>query len=154
MLSDEERREIEAKMRRYEDKRAASIDALKIIQRHRGWVDDTALQDTAELLGISPDELDGVATFYNLIFRRPVGRHVILLCDSISCWVCGYEPVHCQLRERLGITMGQTTPDKRFTLLPIACLGACDGAPVMMIDDDLHRDLTPERIATILMNYD
>lgn len=154
MLTDEERCEIETKMEHYENNGAASIDALKTIQRHRGWVDDTALRDTAELLGLSPDKLDGVATFYNLIFRRPVGRHVILLCDSISCWVCGYESIHCQLRERLGITMGQTTPDKRFTLLPTACLGACDGAPVMMIDDDLHRNLTPERIDTILQDYD
>lgn len=154
MLSDEERREIEAEMSRYEHKRATSVEALKIIQRHRDWVDDEALRDTAELLGLSPDELDGVATFYNLIFRRPVGRHIILLCDSISCWICGYEQVHRQLRERLGIAMGQTTADGRFTLLPTACLGACDGAPVMMIDDDLHRNLSPERIDTILVNYD
>ncbi|MCO6442282.1 MAG: NADH-quinone oxidoreductase subunit NuoE [Nitrococcus mobilis] len=154
MLSDEERRAIETEMSRYEHKRAASVDALKIIQRHRGWVDDAALRDAAELLGGSPAELDGVATFYNLIFRHPVGRHVILLCDSISCWICGYEPVHRELRERLGIAMGQTTPDGRFTLLPTACLGACDGAPVLLIDDDLHRNLTPGCLDTILANYD
>lgn len=154
MLSNEERREIEAEMARYEDKRATSVEALKIIQHHRGWVDDAGLHDAAALLGLSEAELDGVATFYNLIFRRPVGRHVILLCDSISCWVCGYEPLHRALRERLGIAMGQTTPDGRFTLLPTACLGACDGAPTMLIDDDLHRNLAAEHLDTILTGYD
>lgn len=154
MLSDEERREIAAEMAHYEETRAAGVEALKIIQRHRGWVDDAALQDAAELLGLPEAELDGVATFYNLIFRRPVGRHVILLCDSISCWVCGYETVHQALRERLGVAMGETTADGRFTLLPTACLGACDGAPAMLIDHDLHRNLACERLDSILADYD
>lgn len=154
MLSDEERREIEAELPHYEDAGALSLDALKTVQRHRGWVDDQGLADCAELLGVSVADLEGVATFYNLVFRHPVGRHVVLVCDSISCWVCGYDRICGHLRERLGVELGQTTGDDRFTLLPVNCLGACDGAPTMMIDDDLHRDLTPERIDEVLARYE
>jgi NADH-quinone oxidoreductase subunit E len=99
------------------------------------------------------DELEGVASFYNLIFRKPVGRHVILICDSISCWIMGYERMREHLTTRLGINLGETTADGRFTLLPIDCLGACDHAPALMIDDDLHGDLDPEKIDEILNKY-
>jgi NADH-quinone oxidoreductase subunit E len=137
----------------YPQKRAACIEALKVVQQHRGWVSDEALDEVAELLEMTPDELDGVATFYNLIFRKPVGRHVILICDSVSCWIMGYDNLRGHLRSRLGIDLGETTADGRFTLLPSVCLGACDRAPVMMVDDDLHLDLTPERIDQILAGY-
>jgi NADH-quinone oxidoreductase subunit E len=80
---------------------------------------------------MSPAEVDSVTTFYNLIFRRPVGRHVILICDSVSCWIMGYEQVLNHIKRRLGVEIGQTTTDRRFTLLPIACLGACDKAPAV-----------------------
>ena len=153
MLTEEEQREIEAEIPRYADKRAVSIDAMKIVQRHRGWVSDESLHDIAELLEMSSDELEGVATFYPMIYREPVGRHVVLYCDSVSCWIMGSEQVRDQLRSRLGIDPGETTRDGRFTLLPIVCLGTCDHAPAMMIDDDLHRDLEPERIDEILERY-
>jgi len=154
VLSDEERHEIEAEVAIYPQKRAACIEALKVVQQHRGWVSDEALDEVAELLEMTPDELDGVATFYNLIFRKPVGRHVILICDSVSCWIMGYDNLRDHLKSRLGIDLGETTPDGRFTLLPSVCLGACDHAPVMMIDDDFHLDLTPERIDQILAGYE
>ena len=154
MLSDEERHEIEAEVAIYPQKRAACIEALKVVQQHRGWVSDEALDEVAGLLEMTPDELDGVATFYNLIFRKPVGRHVILICDSVSCWIMGYDNLLGHLRSRLGIDLGETTADGRFTLLPSVCLGACDRAPVMMVDDDLHLDLTPERIDQILAGYE
>ena len=91
MLTPEERQEIEAEFPHYPTKQAVSIDAMKIIQRHRGWVSDESLRDLGELLDMTTDELDGVATFYNLIFRKPVGRHIVLICDSVSCWIMGYE---------------------------------------------------------------
>ncbi len=153
MLNEMEKREIEAEFPRYEQKRAVGIEALKVVQRHRGWVSDEALREVAAFLGMTPDELDNVATFYNLIFRRPVGRHVILLCDSVTCWVMGYERIRQALCERLQIQMGQTTADNRFTLLPVVCLGTCDHAPALMIDDDLHRDVDPERLEEILARY-
>lgn len=150
MLSDTERQEIEQELLHYPDKRAACIEALKIVQRHHGWVSDERLKSLAAILGMTPDELDGVATFYNLIYRQPVGRHVVLLCNSISCWIMGYEQIRTHMKERLGVDLGQTTVDQRFTLLPIVCLGACDHAPTMMIDDELHQDLTPGKVDGIL----
>lgn len=134
-------------------KSAACIEALKIVQEERGWISDDNIISIAEHLEISPEQVDSVATFYNLIFRRPVGRHVILLCDSISCWVVGYEKIHLQLKNKLNINWGETTEDQRFTLLPIPCLGTCDHAPAMMIDNDLHRDLSVEKLEEILEQY-
>jgi len=154
MLNQVEKNEIEAVLDRYPLKRAAGIEALRIVQNHRGWVSDEALLDVAALLDVSATELDAVATFYNLIFRRPVGRHVILVCDSVSCWIMDYQTVADHLKKRLGIEFGQTTADGRFTLLPHACLGACDRAPVMMIDDRLYEFLDPARIDEILDTYE
>ena len=114
---------------------------------------DESLRDIAEHIGMSPTDLDSIATFYNLIFRRPVGRHVISVCDSVSCWIMGCEQLREHLQQRLGIGLGETTADNRFTLLPIVCLGACDHAPAMMLDDDLHTDLDSQQIDKELENY-
>jgi len=153
MLTVEERQEIEAELAHYPTKQSVCIDAMQIIQRHRGWVSDESLKDLAEFLGMSVEDLDGVATFYNLIFRKPVGRHVVMVCDSVSCWIMGYERVRDQMSKRLGVKMGETTSDGRFTLLPIVCLGTCDHAPAMMVDGDLHRDLDPQKLDGILEKY-
>jgi NADH-quinone oxidoreductase subunit E len=153
MLSDEERCEIEAELPHYPAKQAVCIDAMKIVQKYRGWVSDEALQDIADFLGMSSSDLDGVATFYNLIFRQPVARHVVFLCDSVSCWIMGYEQQRRHLMQHLGVDFGGTTADGRFTFLPIVCLGACDHAPAMMIDGDLHEDLDPSKIDVILNRY-
>lgn len=153
MLTRNEATEIQAELARYGQKRGACIEALKIVQRHRGWVSDESLSDLADFLGMTMEDLDGVATFYNLIYRKPVGRHVILVCTSVSCHVMGFEEVLDYLREKLGIGFGETTPDERFTLLPAVCLGACDHAPAMMVDADLHGDLDPQKIDTILDGY-
>jgi NADH-quinone oxidoreductase subunit E len=153
MLSPEERREIETEFPHYPTKRALSIDALRIVQKHRGWVSDEALEDIGELLGLSGADLDGVATFYNLIFRKPVGKHVIYLCDSVSCWIMGCRSLGDQLSTRLSAQFGETTADGRFTLLPIVCLGDCDHAPAMMIDDDLHHDVEVAKLDGILERY-
>ena len=153
MLTDTERQEIESHLAEYPYKRAACIEALKVVQRERGGVSDEVLSDVAALLDMTPDELDNVATFYNLIFRQPVGKHVILLCDSVSCWIMGYTKVREHLKERLGIDFGQTTSDGNYTLLPIVCLGDCDHAPVMMIGDDHYNDLDEEKVDRILQSY-
>ena len=153
MLTPEELHEIEEEFSRYPRRDAVCIDAMKIVQKHRGWVSDESIRDIAQLLGMSPAELDGIATFYNLIFRKPVGRHVIMVCDSVSCWIMGYDRVREHLTKRLGIGLGQTTPDDRFTLLPIVCLGCCDRAPAMMVDNDLHGGLNPDKIDAALEQY-
>lgn len=153
MISPQETLEIQAELAHSHDTRAAVPEILKVIQRHRGYVSDESLQELSAMLGVTADELDSVATFYSLIYRRPVGRHVILLCDSVSCWITGYHDVLSHLRMSLGIDLGQTTSDGRFTLLTVACLGACDQAPAMMIDDELHGNLNAARIDGILATY-
>jgi NADH-quinone oxidoreductase subunit E len=153
MLSDEERQEIEAELAHYMYKREACVEVLKILQRHRRWISDDSLHDAAEILEMTVHELDNVATFYSLIFREPVGKHVILLCDSVSCWLMGYERIRRHLQDRLGIDFGQTTEDEAFTLLPMPCLGTCDHAPAMMIDEELYRDLDEAQVDKILGSY-
>jgi len=153
VLTDDMIAAIQEMYKHFPVKRAACIEALKFIQKHYRWVSDQAVQELAEVLEMSPDEIDSVATFYNLIFRKPVGRHVILICDSVSCWIMGYEKIAEYLKQKLGIQFGETTPDGRFTLIPICCLGTCDRAPAMFIDEDLHRDLKVEQIDAILERY-
>jgi NADH-quinone oxidoreductase subunit E len=153
MLTETEKKEIAAEISQAMDKKSAIVDVLKVVQRHRGWVPDEAIDELAVLLDMTPADVDSVATFYSLIFRKPVGRHVILLCDSMSCWLTGYEEIKIHLMEQLGIGMGETTPDGNFTLLPSACLGVCEEAPVMMIDETLYTRLTTSVIDGILKRY-
>ena len=153
MLTDNIRSEIEAEAAHVHLKSGACIDALRIVQRHHRWVSDEHVRDVATLLDMTPDEVDSVATFYNLILRRPVGKHVIRICSSVSCYIMGYEGIRDHLCQRLGIKEGGTTRDGRFTLIPNQCLGNCDHAPSFMIDDDLHQDLDPAKIDAILREY-
>ena len=153
-LSDEEIREIEEECAHLPDRQSAAIDAMMIVQRHRGWVSDESLSAIARLLGMSAAALDSIATFYNLIYRQPVGRHVVMVCDSVSCYVMGADELRKQVEEHLGIQLGETTKNGRFTLLPIVCLGACDKAPTMMIDDDLIENVTAEKLGEIFEGYE
>jgi NADH-quinone oxidoreductase subunit E len=153
LLTDAERAEIEEEVRPYPQRRAGCLDALKVVQKLRGWVGDEEIGDLAAMLDMSREELDSIATFYPFVFRRPVGRHVISVCDSLSCWVMGYEAVLRTLTEYLGISWGGTTEDGRFTLLPASCIGQCDHAPAIMVDRDVYGDLTAEKIRSILDQY-
>jgi NADH-quinone oxidoreductase subunit E len=152
-LTEAEMHEIDHEISLLPYKKAGVIEALKVVKQHRGWVSDDNVEAVAAYLEMSPAEVDSVATFYNLIFRKPVGRHVILLCDSISCYVMGYQKLYEALKQQLGIGFGETSPDGRFTLLPNACLGCCDRAPALMIDEDLFRDLKPEMLEQLLSVY-
>ena len=153
-LSPEETAEIEAECAHLPNRESAAIDAMMIVQRHRGWVSDASLAAIAQLLGMSVAALDSIATFYNLIFRQPVGRHVVMVCDSVSCYVMGADKLRQHVENHLGIKLGETTADDRFTLLPIVCLGACDRAPTMMVDEDLIGDVTAERLAETFDRYE
>src|SRR3989304_2399811 len=130
MLSHEEKIEIEEELKGAPFKRAASIDALKVVQRHRGWVDDQGLKDVAVMLEMTPSELDSGATFYNLIFRRPVGSHVILVCNTITCWRLGCGRLLKRLTERLGVPLGATRAEGGVQLPPGRCLGGGGPSPV------------------------
>jgi len=126
------------------------IDLLRAIQLHYGWVPDEGVLLTAETLGILPIEVEEVATFYDKIFRRRVGKRVIHVCDSICCWATGAEMIVAHLKETLDIEFGETTADGAFTLVPTCCLGACGDAPAMMIGLTTHGHLTPVKIDEIL----
>lgn len=153
VLTDEEKADIDEEMSHYEDPGAASVEALMAVQQRRGWVSDEALRAVSDYTGISASQLEGVATFYNLVFRQPVGRHVIFVCDSVSCWLCGYDSLVEALRNKLGIDFGQTTDDGRFTLLPSVCLGHCDRAPAVMIDGNHHGPLRADELEQVLEGY-
>ena len=116
--------------------RPAMLESLRLIQQAEGWVSDDRLAQAADLLGVTPAELENLATFYSMIFRSPVGETVILLCDGASCWLNGGDAVRDRLMERLGIGFGQTTADGKYTLINCACLGGCDKAPAAALGRD------------------
>ena len=153
LLTNAERKRLEEAVNLYGTRSAASVDGLRILQDSRGWVSDQALADLAGFLDVATASLEGLATFYSMIFRQPVGRHVIMVCNSVCCWMQGSEQVIGYLRDRLGIEVGATTPDGRFTLLPVVCVGACDEAPAMMVDWKVHGRLTPDKIDSVLKLY-
>jgi NADH-quinone oxidoreductase subunit E len=153
LLTEEEKKEILEEIKLHPRKQAACVEAMKIVQRNRGWVSDE-VRDIAELLDMSPAEIEGVATFFSHIYTRPVGKYMIFVCDSISCWIKGSDCVQEHLAKRLGIKPGETTADEQFTLMPIACLGICEQAPAMLIDNELYTELTPEKIDEILKKYE
>lgn len=153
MLSEQEMAAIQAKLKDTEEPCAITVEALKIVQANRGFVSDESIADIATVLGMTADELDSIATFYPFIFRKPVGRHVVLACDGVVCWIMGTENIFAYLQQRLGIRPGETTVDGVFTLLPVSCIGACDHAPAMTIDGKLFGDLDTQRIDEILKEY-
>lgn len=130
--------------------REAAVHVMKELQRHYGWLTDEAVTEAAELLGLSPLQVEELATFYEMIYRRPVGRRVVHVCDSISCWAMGGESLLQQLAARLGIAVGETTGDDNLTLLPCCCIGNCGEAPTMMIGDNIYGRVTLETAEEIL----
>jgi NADH-quinone oxidoreductase subunit E len=130
--------------------RAACTDVLRYVQQQRGYVDDHCLAKVADMLGMSAAELDEVATFYNLIFRRAIGEKVLFLCNNVTCWMLGQPELQAHLAQRLGVGPGETTSDGKITLLPIVCLGHCDHAPAMLLGGELHGDLNCEKLDALL----
>ena len=120
------------------------------LQDHYGYLSDEALEEAALLLGMTPLEMEELATFYTFIFREPVGKYVIHVCDSIICWMDGYESIRDYLCQKLGINMGETTRDGLFTLLPVCCIGYCDRSPAILINRKVYGPLTPEKLDNIL----
>lgn len=153
ILTPDEIAGIDEYIHHYPQARAAVLNALKLVQRRNGWIDDAQLNAIANMLDIAPADVDGVATFFNRIYRMPVGRHVILICDSIACYLNGYEALADAFKRELGIDYGQTTADGRFTLLPICCLGNCDKGASVLIDEDTYGPVEPHEVATLLEQY-
>lgn len=151
MIPDHLRLELEQRISSAVTNREAAVDVMKELQRHYGWLTDEAVLIAAELLDLSPLQVEELATFYEMIYRRPVGRHVIHVCDSISCWSVGGETLLKQFEKLLGIEVGSTTPDGQFTLLPCCCLGNCGNAPAVMVGRRLYGSLDPESAGTFLV---
>jgi NADH-quinone oxidoreductase subunit E len=142
--------ELQARVAGAVTNREAAVDVLKALQRHYGWLTDDAVVEAAEILGLSALQVEELATFYEMIYRRPVGKRVIHVCDSISCWSVGCESIMEHVRAKLGVEPGGTSADGVFTLIPCSCLGNCGEGPTMMIGDTLYGRLTPELVDVIL----
>lgn len=153
ILTPDEIAGIDEYIHHYPQARAAVLDALKLVQKRNGWVNDAQVAAIANMLDVAVSDVEGVATFFNRIYRSPVGRHVILICDSIACYLNGYEELADTFKRELGIEYGQTTPDGRFTLLPICCLGNCDKGASVLIDEDTYGPVLPSEVAYLLEQY-
>jgi NADH-quinone oxidoreductase subunit E len=149
-FSSEALRELEAIRSRYPDKEAAILPALHLAQREFGYVSDEAIVVLADLLGFTPARIEGVATFYTMYNRKPVGRYHVQICRNISCSLLGAEHLIEHVSKKLGVKPGETTPDGKFTLTAVECLGSCGTAPVMQVNDDYHESLTEETIDALL----
>ncbi len=130
--------------------REMAIDLVNRLQDHFGYLTDEALDRAADLLGMSPLELEELATFYTFIYREPVGRYIIHVCDSVICWMEGEENLVDHLCERLGIKLGETTADGLFTVLPVCCIGYCDRAPAILVNRKVHGPLTIESLDRLI----
>jgi NADH-quinone oxidoreductase subunit E len=150
MLPKDLKERLEDEIKSVEHPRELAVDVMFAIQDHYGYLSDEALAEAASMLDMTPLELDELATFYTFAFREPVGKYVIHVCDSVVCWMNGYEPVRDYLCRKLGIALGETTPDGLFTLLPVCCIGYCDRSPAMLVNRRVHGNLTPEKIDGII----
>jgi NADH-quinone oxidoreductase subunit E len=150
MLPDKLKEALEKKIAHADHPRELVVDAMLALQEHYGYLSDEAVEEVAALLGMSSLEVEELATFYTFIYREPVGKFVIHVCDSVICWMDGYESVKDHLCKKLAIDLGGTTADGLFTLLPVCCIGYCDQSPAMLINRKVYGNLTPEKIDAIL----
>ena len=150
MLPDELYNKLKAEVDAIEHPRELAIDVMTAIQEHVGYLSDEAVDAASELLGMTPLEIDELATFYTFLYREPVGKYVIHICDSVICWMEGEENLVAHLCARLGIQLGQTSADGLFTLLPICCIGYCDRAPAILVNRKAHGPLTIEKLDQLI----
>ncbi|MDR5694443.1 MAG: NADH-quinone oxidoreductase subunit NuoE [Armatimonadota bacterium] len=152
-LSEKAREEIRRLQGLYPQARSALLPALFVAQGEEGYLSEEALEEVAELFDLPLSEVASVASFYTLFHRRPVGRHVIHFCTNLSCMLNGAEEILAHLCRRLGIQPGETTRDGLFTVKKAECLAACDIAPMMLVDEEVYGNLTPQKVDEILGKY-
>jgi NADH-quinone oxidoreductase subunit E len=150
MLPNKLKESLEKQIAHADHPRELVVDVMLTMQGHYGYLSDEALDEAAVLLGMSQLEIEEVATFYTFIYREPVGKYVIHVCDSVICWMDGYESIKDYLCKKLDINPGETTADGLFTLLPVCCIGYCDQSPAMLINRKVYGHLTPQKIDVIL----
>ena len=142
--------EFDALLTRYPTKEAALLPALWLVQRQEGWISEESMEYVAGLLGISPVKVFSVVSFYTMFYTRPMGRHVIQVCRNLSCSLLGARELVRHIEDRIGVGVGETTTDGRYSLLTVECLGSCGTAPMMQVNDDYHENLTRERVDALL----
>ena len=150
MLSEKSKAQINELKGKYPDPKSALLPALEIAQREHGWLSEEVMREVGQAMDLPPTEVASVASFYTMLYTQPVGEHVIQVCTNITCSLLGAEHIIDYLSRKLGIEAGQTTPDGRFTLLTVECLGSCGTAPMMQVDETYYEDLTEEKIDRIL----
>jgi NADH-quinone oxidoreductase E subunit len=149
-FTEELRGRIAAVVGRYPEKSAALLPVLHLVQKERGFIGPDDERAVAAILGLRPVSVREVLTFYTMFRRAPSGRRLLQVCTNLACTIRGGERILDFLRKILEIEPGQTTPDGQFTLIEVECLGACDKGPCLMIGDDLHESLTPEKVEALL----
>lgn len=149
-LAPEREREFEDILSRYPNRQAACIPVLHLCQEQAGWISDDVIDFVARRLDLTPAHVKGVATFYTLFNKQPVGKHTVAVCKTLSCALRGSEKVVKHLEKRLGIHVGETTKDGRITLRTVECLASCGSAPMMQVDKTYHENLTIEEVDRIL----
>ncbi|NNF84716.1 MAG: NADH-quinone oxidoreductase subunit NuoE [Deltaproteobacteria bacterium] len=149
-FSKETRAKYERLLTRYPNREAAILPTLYLAQREFGHLSDEAILYVADLLGFTPALIYGVATFYTMYNKKPVGKYHLQVCRNLSCSLMGAEHLIERVSEKLGVKPGETTADGRFTLSTVECLGSCGTAPVMQVNDDYYEDLSEESIDAIL----
>jgi len=150
MLSETTRRKIESLADKYPHRRSALIPSLQLAQEEIGFLPPEVIGELAGIFGLTPNQVYEVASFYTMLYKKQVGKYVIQVCTNISCMLCDSEAILAHLEKRLGVRPGETTPDKKFTLMEVECLASCDTAPVAQINEDYHENLTTEKIDQIL----
>ena len=150
MLSDTACQKIQDLMGKYPRKRSALIPSLQLVQKEAGYLSSETICEIARLFDLAPNEVNEVVSFYTMFYKRPVGKYVIQVCTNISCMLCSAEEIVAHLTRRLGIKMGDTSEDKKYTLLEVECLGSCGTSPVIQINEDYYEELTPEKLDKIL----
>ena len=133
-----------------EHRRSAILPALHLVQEQQGYITGNAMTFVAGQIGCTPADVEDVVSYYTMFFTQPVGKYVLYVCRTLSCALCGAERLTEALEEKLGITAGHTDPTGTFTLLEVECLGACDRAPVVMVNDDWHECARPEDAAALV----
>jgi NADH-quinone oxidoreductase E subunit len=149
-FSDSTKKRLDDVIARYPKKEAALLPILHLVQQEVGFISSAEEKQVADLLEITPIQVREVVTFYTMYNRQPVGKYHIQICSNLSCSLLGAQTLVDYLMEKLGIELGETTEDKKFTLTTVECLGACEHAPCMMVNFDYHGNLDQKKIDEIL----
>lgn len=153
MLPEELKNALIEKIGKVDHPREMVVDVMFAVQEHYGYLTDEGVEETARLVAMSPLEVEQLATFYTFVYREPVGKYVIHVCDSVVCWMNGFESIKDYLSEKLGIQYGETTADGLFTMLPVCCIGYCDRSPAILINKEVYGNLTTEKIDEIIQGF-